>query len=219
MTNAGFAGSVLDLVDGFLERADGVRIGGLVEADMAVADLQEREPARRRSLRFADDAHGTRHPARHGPQHASSGPGHAFEDFAPADAVIATSQSPISGSTICLRSKITWNFFRCQTAPLKYSYMLGGMFSSCACAMCLRTVSEYWKRSPQECGNATGRGRRCTGATEDFSGRRWDWAFSNPVKRTGTARWLHEAAQQAEAGPFRSLPTFISTPSLLASSA
>jgi len=27
--------------------------------------------------------------------------------------------------------------------------MLGGMFSSCACAMCLRTVSEYWKRSPQ----------------------------------------------------------------------
>src|SRR3984893_9740848 len=23
------------------------------------------------------------------------------------------------------------------------------------------------------------------------------WAFSNPVKRTGTARWLHEAAQQA----------------------
>jgi hypothetical protein len=27
--------------------------------------------------------------------------------------------------------------------------MLGGMFSSCASAMCLRTVSEYWKRSPQ----------------------------------------------------------------------
>src|ERR1700730_1153883 len=27
--------------------------------------------------------------------------------------------------------------------------MLGGMFSSCACAMCLRTVSEYWKRSAQ----------------------------------------------------------------------
>ena len=41
------------------------------------------------------------------------------------------------------------DFFRCQTAPWKYSYMLGGMFSSCACAMCLRTVSEYWKRSPQ----------------------------------------------------------------------
>jgi hypothetical protein len=25
-------------------------------------------------------------------------------------------------------------FFRCQTAPLKYSYMLGGMFSSCSSA-------------------------------------------------------------------------------------
>src|SRR5262249_9377416 len=40
-------------------------------------------------------------------------------------------------------------FFRCQTSALQYSYILGGMFSSCACAMCLRTVSEYWKRSPQ----------------------------------------------------------------------
>jgi hypothetical protein len=40
-------------------------------------------------------------------------------------------------------------FFRCQTAPLKYSYMLGGMLSSCASAMCLRTVSDYKKRSPQ----------------------------------------------------------------------
>jgi hypothetical protein len=40
-------------------------------------------------------------------------------------------------------------FFRCQTAPLKYSYMLGGMFSSCSSAMCLRTISEYKKRSPQ----------------------------------------------------------------------
>src|SRR5215467_15945834 len=40
-------------------------------------------------------------------------------------------------------------FFRCQTAPLKYSYILGGMFSWCACATCLRTASEYWKRSPQ----------------------------------------------------------------------
>src|SRR6202040_3620242 len=75
-----------DLLDGFLERADGIRIGGLVEADMAVADLQEREPARRRSLRFADDADGARYPARHGPQHARSRPGHAFQDFAPADA-------------------------------------------------------------------------------------------------------------------------------------
>src|SRR5437764_14031488 len=39
--------------------------------------------------------------------------------------------------------------FAAQNAPLKYSYMLGGMFSSCASAMCLRTISEYKKRSPQ----------------------------------------------------------------------
>src|SRR6516225_10390467 len=41
------------------------------------------------------------------------------------------------------------SFFRCQTAPWKYSYMLGGMVSLCSLAMCLRTISEYRKRSPQ----------------------------------------------------------------------
>jgi hypothetical protein len=40
-------------------------------------------------------------------------------------------------------------FFRCQTAPWKYSYMLGGMVSLCSLTMCLRTISEYRKRSPQ----------------------------------------------------------------------
>src|SRR5262245_33088958 len=41
------------------------------------------------------------------------------------------------------------SFFRCQTAPWKYSYMLGGMVSLCSLTMCLRTISEYRKRSPQ----------------------------------------------------------------------
>src|SRR5262249_25345845 len=41
------------------------------------------------------------------------------------------------------------SFFRCQTTPWKYSYMLGGIVSLCSLAMCLRTVSEYRKRSPQ----------------------------------------------------------------------
>src|SRR5262249_54005475 len=41
------------------------------------------------------------------------------------------------------------NFLRCQIAPRKYSYMLGGMVSLCSLAMCLRTISEYKKRSPQ----------------------------------------------------------------------
>jgi hypothetical protein len=38
---------------------------------------------------------------------------------------------------------------RCQTAPWKYSYTLGGIVSLCSLAMCLRTISEYRKRSPQ----------------------------------------------------------------------
>ena len=77
----------LDLVDRFFERADGVGVGGLVETDMAVADLQERQPTRFGSRRLADNAHGTRHAACDRPQDASTGPGHAFQDFAPADAV------------------------------------------------------------------------------------------------------------------------------------
>jgi Protein of unknown function (DUF1488) len=58
--------------------------------------------------------------------------------------------------------------------------MLGGMFSLCSSAMCLRTISEYKKRSPQM--------RQCHwsrakmyGRHRGFSGRLWDGAFSNPV--------------------------------------
>jgi len=54
-----------------------------------------------------------------------------------------------SGSTIGVGGKIMVFSFAAKNAPLKYSYMLGGMFSSCASAMCLRTISEYKKRSPQ----------------------------------------------------------------------
>src|SRR6516162_5806698 len=51
----------------------------------------------------------------------------------------------------------------------------------CVCAPSPNTGSDHRK-----CGNATGRGRRCTDATRGFSGRLLDWAFSNPVKRTAT---------------------------------
>src|SRR5205823_4894504 len=34
------------------------------------------------------------------------------------------------------------SFFRCQTAPRKYSYIVGGMVSLCSLTMCLRTISE-----------------------------------------------------------------------------
>src|SRR5215471_14741794 len=76
----------LDLADCFLERTEGIGVGWLVEPDMAVADLQEGQPARFGSRRLADNAHRTRHTACNGPQHAGTGPGLAFQDLAPADA-------------------------------------------------------------------------------------------------------------------------------------
>src|SRR5581483_8818790 len=75
--------------DGLFQRAERVRIGGLVEADMAVADLQERQPLGFLGLRFAHDAERMRNAAGNSPQHAGSDPGHAFQHFAPVDAVVA----------------------------------------------------------------------------------------------------------------------------------
>src|SRR5437773_6837232 len=53
---------------------------------MAVADLQKSQSARFDGSSLANDADRTRHATGDGPQDAGSGPGHAFEDFAPADA-------------------------------------------------------------------------------------------------------------------------------------
>src|SRR5579862_218043 len=78
------------LGDALLERADGVGIWRLeVKADMAVADLQEGEGMRFLRGCLVDKAQRVRHAARNGPQHAGSNPGHAFENFAPTDAVFA----------------------------------------------------------------------------------------------------------------------------------
>src|SRR5262249_8266208 len=76
----------LHLLDRLLERAERVRVGGLVEAHMAVADLQEGEAGGLRHG-LADKAERGRHAARHRPQDAGSGPGHAFQHLATADAV------------------------------------------------------------------------------------------------------------------------------------
>ena len=78
----------LDPADRLLERALGVGVGGLVKAHVAVADLQEREPLALLGLRLAEKAERARHAARHGPQQAGAGPGHAFENLAPARSVI-----------------------------------------------------------------------------------------------------------------------------------
>src|SRR6202171_3930523 len=58
----------LDLVDGFLEGADRVGVGRLVEADMAVADLQERQAGRLCRLRRTDKPERAGDAARNGPE-------------------------------------------------------------------------------------------------------------------------------------------------------
>ena len=80
----GLRGIALIAPDRLLERALGIRIGGLVEADMAVADLQEGEAvAASCGLRLSDQAERARHAAGDRPEHAGAGPGHAFEYLAP----------------------------------------------------------------------------------------------------------------------------------------
>ncbi len=87
----GLAGQRVDLVDGQLEGAGDVLIGGLVEADVAVADLDEAElrcAFRHRLLaaRRSEELRGG-HASGNGPYQAGSGPGHAAEKVATVDAV------------------------------------------------------------------------------------------------------------------------------------
>src|ERR1700722_8126934 len=78
-----------DAADRFLERAERIRIGRLVEADMAVADLQAGEALGLLRRRLAHDAQRRRHAAGNGPQLAGADPGHAFENFTPVYAIVA----------------------------------------------------------------------------------------------------------------------------------
>src|SRR4029077_5888982 len=100
----------IDLVQRFLERADSVRVRRLVESDMAVADLQKGQPTRFRCPCLADNAHRAGDAAGDSPQHAGTGPGHAFENLAAADAAIVAvikshRQSPLKpGSLPRIRS-------------------------------------------------------------------------------------------------------------------
>jgi hypothetical protein len=68
-----------DLGDGFAQRAERVGVGRLVEADVAVADLEEGEGWSLGGEHLVEQAQGFRHAARQGPQHASPGPDHALE--------------------------------------------------------------------------------------------------------------------------------------------
>ena len=103
----------IDLVQRFLERADSVRVRRLVESDMAVADLQEGQPTRCDGPCLADNAHRARDAAGDGPQDAGTGPGHAFENPAPADAALVAvirshRQSPLKPELLArIRSEIS----------------------------------------------------------------------------------------------------------------
>ena len=74
-----------DAVERRLQGGVRIGVGLLVEADMAVADLDEGEPVHWRPEGLAK-AEAARHAAGHGPDDAGAGPGHAFEEPAPAGA-------------------------------------------------------------------------------------------------------------------------------------
>src|ERR1700676_3301270 len=72
----------LHLGDGLTQRAQRIRIGRFVEADVAVAHLQEGESGALRGSGFTDQSHGMRNATTDGPKYPGSRPDHAFQHFA-----------------------------------------------------------------------------------------------------------------------------------------
>ena len=119
----------IDLGDALLKRAERIGIRRLeVEADMAVADLQERQPARFLRRRLVDKAQRMRNAAGNGPKHAGSDPSHAFENFAPADAVIAIEFAH------CLSPLKPWRLLRTRSGNRGVYSRRGNYFSGRASA-------------------------------------------------------------------------------------
>src|ERR1017187_3318081 len=85
----GRLGQRIDLVHGGLQRSHHVRIGRLVEPDMAVADLHESHLALglARVCRFGECAR-AENADDDGPDYACSSPGHAFEESPAVDSVV-----------------------------------------------------------------------------------------------------------------------------------
>src|SRR3954468_1906518 len=78
----------LDLADGLFERAIDVRVRGLVESHVAVADLQEGERTCALRHRLVDKPERARYAASDCPEDAGPRPGHAFENFAAVNAIV-----------------------------------------------------------------------------------------------------------------------------------
>ena len=85
--NSGSCGQRVDLFDGGVQCARHVRVSGLVEAHVGVADLHEMEFALGGFGILAEGA-GAQNAAADGPEDAGSGPSHAFEESAAVDAVV-----------------------------------------------------------------------------------------------------------------------------------
>src|SRR6476661_194780 len=77
----------LYLRDGFAQRAERIRVRGLVKADMTIAHLQEHESSGFCGKRVADQSHGVRHATTDAPQHAGTRPDHAFQHLAAAQSL------------------------------------------------------------------------------------------------------------------------------------
>ena len=77
------------LGDRFFERGQRIRIRRLLEADMAVGNLQERKAARRLGVggRYPEHRR-SRDAARHRPQQSGPGPDHALQRAAPVDTAL-----------------------------------------------------------------------------------------------------------------------------------
>ena len=86
---AGFFGSALTLAMASSSVPSAFGLAGLSKPTWLSLICRKVRPCASCACRLADDAERVGNAAGNGPQHAGSDPGHAFQDFAPADAVIA----------------------------------------------------------------------------------------------------------------------------------
>ena len=81
----GLMGKGVDLIRPRPGTSGDVRIGWLVESDVAVADLDKGEVLRVHLLGLSSQQAGYRHASRKAPHHARASPLHAFQEAAPVD--------------------------------------------------------------------------------------------------------------------------------------
>ena len=86
---AGFFGSALTLAMASSSVPSAFGLAGLSKPTWLSLICRKVRPRASCALRLAHEAQRMRHAAGNGPQHAGADPGHAFQYFAPVDAVVA----------------------------------------------------------------------------------------------------------------------------------